>query len=42
MNNVLALILLYVAVIFLVLGCILWVYSILWDFIDDYEDDDDI
>ena len=42
MNNVLALILLYVAVIFLVLGCILWVYSILWDFIDDYEDDDDV
>ena len=42
MNTVLALILLYVAVIFLVLGGILLAYSILWDFIDDFEDDDDV
>ena len=42
MNNVLALILLYVAVIFLVLGGILLAYSILWDFIDYFEDDDDV
>ena len=42
MNNVLALILLYVAVIFLILGGILLAYSILWDFIDDFEDDDDV
>ena len=42
MNNVLALILLYAAVIFLVLGGIGLVYSILWDIIDDFEDDDDV
>ena len=42
MHNVLALILLYVAVIFLILGGILLAYSILWDFIDDFEDDDDV
>ena len=42
MSNVLALILLYVAVIFLVLGSIGLIYSLLWDFIDDFEEDDDV
>ena len=42
MNYVLALILLYGAAIFLILGGILLAYSILWDFIDDFEDDDDV